>query len=533
MEPLLRARQLSKRYGTLDVLQNLSFDVYPGEVLGIAGRSGAGKTVLARILSGIGEPDSGILVFEGNRMQWPFRAPAIGIDIIQQKPELAERLDLTSNIFLGRELRIPLTRGWLNLADLKRMDQMAGTILAELGVGFLSRREKAVNLSNEHRQLISIAQTLTHSPRLIIIDDPTNILGFSFQQKLLDLIHAWRKNRVAVIFLSQDLDHLFAVTDRMIALRHGRCVAELVTDDSSREDVVAALLGTTDRLQLTPAIWAMENYYRARQQSENLRHQQRLLEQSLEVKDTHNRQLIEQLGQQVQALDQANLALQDAQRRLLTEREEERKHLARELHDQIIQDLLSVNYRLKEVEEMSFTPPDLAQELTIIRNDIREFVDDLRRICSDLRPPTIDSLGLGAALQSYTHHWQRRHGIDVVLSLDPKLGRLPEYTELSVFRIVQEGLSNVRRHSAAERVEVELYHTSPRTLMLTIRDDGEGLPGDFSLSQVSSEGHYGLLGISERVALLGGRLSMKNQRQGGLLIQVEIPHPRVESRQPV
>jgi signal transduction histidine kinase len=69
--------------------------------------------------------------------------------------------------------------------------------------------------------------------------------------------------------------------------------------------------------------------------------------------------------------------------------------------------------------------------------------------------------------------------------------------------------------------------------MLTIRDDGEGLPGDFSLSQVSSEGHYGLLGISERVALLGGRLSMKNQRQGGLLIQVEIPHPRVESRLPV
>ena len=527
MEPLLRVRNLSKRYGILDVLTDLSFDVYPEEVLGIVGRSGAGKTVLAHILSGLNEPDSGQLWFEGKNLKWPFHALSFGIDVIQQKPALVERLDVTSNIFLGRELQIPFTVGWLNLDDLDRMDRIARTILDQLGIGDLSIREKVDNLSNEHRQLIAIAQTLTHSSRLLIIDDPTSILSFSFQQKLVELIHEWRKKGTAVIFLSKDLDHLFAVTDRMLVLQNGRGVAEFVTDDTSREDIVATLLGTTNRRELTPAIWAMENYYKARNQSQSLQDRQHLLEQSLEIKDSHIRQLFEQLSQQVQALDQANLALQEAQRRVLTEREEERKHLARELHDQIIQDLLSVNYHLKEVEERQDVSAGTAQELFAIREDIRSFVDDLRRICSNLRPPTIDSLGLGSALQSYMHNWQKRYGIGVVLRLDENLGRLPEHTELSVFRIVQEGLSNVWQHSAAEHVEIELQHTSPRTLMLTIRDDGAGLPDDFNLSQASSEGHFGLLGISERATLLGGRLSMKNQNQGGLIIQVEIPHPRV------
>jgi signal transduction histidine kinase len=162
-----------------------------------------------------------------------------------------------------------------------------------------------------------------------------------------------------------------------------------------------------------------------------------------------------------------------------------------------------------------------------VRDSIRELVDDLRHICGNLRPPTIDSLGLGAALQSYTHDWSRRTTIPVTLDLDANLGRLPETIELSIFRIVQEGLSNVRKHAQAGAAQVRLQHTSPRSLMISIADDGRGLADDFDLSGLSAEGHYGLLGISERVALLGGRLKLQNQARGGLLIQVEIPHPRV------
>jgi signal transduction histidine kinase len=134
---------------------------------------------------------------------------------------------------------------------------------------------------------------------------------------------------------------------------------------------------------------------------------------------------------------------------------------------------------------------------------------------------------LGAALQSYTHDWSKRTGIPASLDLDDDLGRLPEAIELSIFRIVQEGLNNVHKHALASAVQVCLKHTSPRALMVSISDDGRGLPDDFDLSTFSGQGRYGLLGIGERVALMGGRLRFQNQAQGGLFLQAEIPHPRV------
>jgi len=200
---------------------------------------------------------------------------------------------------------------------------------------------------------------------------------------------------------------------------------------------------------------------------------------------------------------------------------------AREIHDQVIQDLLGVNYQLEEIEADEVVTPAIKNELVDIRHSIRILVDDLRRICGDLRPPTIDSLGLGAAIQSCARDWAERTGISLALDLDSGLGRLPEAIELSIFRIVQEGLANVRKHARASAVQICLRHTSPRTLMISIADNGRGLADGFDLSTLSTEGHYGLLGISERVALLGGRLRLQNQASGGLLLQVEIPHPRV------
>ena len=124
--------------------------------------------------------------------------------------------------------------------------------------------------------------------------------------------------------------------------------------------------------------------------------------------------------------------------------------------------------------------------------------------------------------------WSDRIGTPLTLEMPSDLGRLPEDIELSVFRIVQEGLSNVRKHAGASCVAICLKHTSPRTLMVSIADNGRGLPEGFDLSALSADGHYGLLGISERIALLGGRLKLQNQASGGLRLEAEIPHPRVE-----
>jgi signal transduction histidine kinase len=529
MEPLLRVINLSKSFGTLPAVQQVSFEVYPGEVVGLAGRSGSGKTVLAMLLAGLYVPNKGDIYFAGQRLQWSFQARTLGIEVIHQQPDLAEHLDVTGNIFLGNEIGWPALGKWLKIPNRRRMDKEAARILTQLDVHLTSLREEVANLSSEQRQMIAIARVMTHPARLIIVDEPTVLLSYPYQQKLLSLIQTWQQQGVTVIFCSKDLDHLFAVADHIIVLRQGRRVAAHRIDETTREEIVAALIGTPDRQQVTPTIWALDSYYRAREQAEKLRHQQMLLQRNLAVQDTLNQQLIDQLAEQVKALDQANLALQDAQRRLLTEREEERKHLARELHDQLIQDLLGVNYQLEEIEADQELKPKFTNELKDICSNIRMFVDDLRRICSDLRPPTIDNLGLGVALQSYTRDWSERADISVTLDLDPNLGRLPEALELSIFRIIQEGLSNVRKHARASAVEICLKHTSPRTLMISIADNGSGLANGFDLSVLSARGHYGLLGISERVALLGGRLKLQNQPDGGLLMQVEIPHPRVDT----
>ncbi len=529
MGPLLKAVNISYHLGAQALISQMNLEIFPGEVVGVAGQSGAGKTVLALMLAGVYLPNAGEIL-----LRWPttylavFRG-SLGIEVIHQQPEMAEEQDISRNVFLGSELGWPKVTGrWIKIPNVRRMDEEAARILARLGMRYTSLRESAANLSGEQRQLIAIARTLTRPARLIVIDDPGVLLSYPYQQKLLALIQDWRQSGVAVLLASDNVDQLMTVTDRIIVLRHGHLIAERRTDETNREAILAAMVGEADQEQLTPIIWALDSYYRAREQAEKLHHQQRLLEHELGAPDALKQEIIDQLADQISALDRANLALQDAQRRLLTELELERKRLAWEIHDGVIQDLLGVGYQLEEIEASAKATPALAEELQDVRGNVRDLVGDLRHICSTLRPPTIDSLGLGSALQSCVHEWSKRTGIGVTLNLDPNLGRLPEATELSIFRIVQEGLTNVRKHATANTVEIGLAHTSPRRLMLSIADDGRGLPAAFDLAHLPAEGHYGVLGITERVALLGGRCRFQNRPEGGALIQVEIPHPRVE-----
>lgn len=510
MQALLKVQQISKSFGTLPVIQNVNFSVNSGEVVGLTGSTGSGKSVLMMLLAGLYEPDSGQIYFKGKRLNWPFSAKNLGIGVIHQRSTLVEQFDVIGNIFLGNEIGHPDSMGILRRLDQHEMQDKAMQLLNRLDLKVNSLHEIVYNLSGEQRQMISIARVLTFPTSLIIIDEPTVSLSYPNQQKLLELIQDWRQNGVAVLFSSNNLDHLFAVTDRIIILQGGSIKADLHTDETNREEVVNYLLGTGKNQELAPSIWDFNSYDRVREYTEKLRYHQILLEKDLAAEGSLNRQLAEQLAAQLQALDQTNLALRDAQRRLLSEREEERKHLARELHDQIIQDLLSVNYDLEEIATRQTISTDLETDLATVRQSIRELVGNLRVICGTLRPPTIDSLGLGAALQSYLHDWHQRTGIDFSMNMDENLGRLPESIELSIFRIVQEGLNNVWRHAEASHVSVELRHTSPRTLMISIQDDGKGFLDAPDLTELSTQGHYGLMGISERVSLLGGRMHLEN-----------------------
>jgi signal transduction histidine kinase len=527
MQPILQFAHLYQRFGTLEVLHDLNFEVCPGEVVGLAGLSGAGKSVIARLLAGLYHPTAGNVFIGGKSPRSPSTAQRLGIEVIHQYPVLVEGLDIISNIFLGSEIYWPLIGKLLRIPRHSRMYAAAARIFQDLGVEFDSLEQNVLNITAEQRQLVALARAIVRSPQVIMIDDPTMLLSYTYQQKLLLLIQRWHQPGKTIIFSSNNLDHLFAITDRILVLREGRLVANHLTDKTSREQIVAAMVGQTHHEQITPVIWALDSYYRAREKADQLYHHTNLLEKDLVAQGTLNQELLTQLTHQVKALDQANTALQDAHRRLLTEREQERKHVARELHDQAIQDLLSTNYELEEIASRYHDEPELQRDLANVRDVIRHTIDDVRQICGNLRPPTIDSLGLVAAIQSYTRLWSKRTGIDVKLHLSRSIGRLPEATELSIFRIIQEGLQNVYRHSEATIVELSLRHTSPRTLMISILDNGRGLETDFDLGKLSSNGHYGLLGISERVALLSGHLRLQNHQHGGVMLQVEIPHPRV------
>jgi signal transduction histidine kinase len=532
MEPLLKLVNLSKNIGTKPVLQKVSLEVNSGEVLGLAGWSGAGKTILALLLAGLQTPDEGELYFAGRQVHWPFQSRKLGIEVIHQEPKIVESIDICSNIFAGNEIGFPKWNGKKFISPQDQMDEKAREVLNQLDVSLESLHEGITNLSIEQRQLITIARAMIKPSRLILVDDSAALLSFHYQQRLLSLIQTWQQEGKAVILSSNNLDHLFSVTDKIAVLREGNCVAQYRTDEVNREILVADLVGTTDQQQITPIIWALDSYYRARERAEILRHNQILLERDLAAREVLNKQLLTQLNEQVIALDKLNRALQDAHRRLLSLREQERKSLARELHDQTIQDLLSLNYQLEGIEESEPKNSPTKEKLQSIRYDVRKLIGDLRLICSDLRPPTIDSLGLGSAIISYTNEWSARTQISITLDIDASLIRMPESTELSIFRIIQESLHNIEKHAQATGVQIQLKNTSPRTIMITIQDDGIGLPNNFDLSTLANRHHYGMLGISERVALMGGHLSMQNRPEGGMITLAEIPHPRSKKPSP-
>jgi signal transduction histidine kinase len=505
---------------------------------------------LLHLISGTMSPSAGTIFFDGvlrrfaNRMQAqklgietvyqtsgpmngfdvtsnPYWDRELGVKTARQTSGLVERADATYNVLLGREIT---TGPFLGIIDRGKMIDIVRRLLGEFDLPPELAQEQVRNLSDEQRQVLMLARALYQPCRLLLMDDIIPALSFQRQKILLDKIQKLAAQGTSIIIISDDLKHLFTITDRILVLYEGRLVADRDTAESVPREIVELIVGSSRREYVSPLIWALESYHTAQQQSEELRRTQASLQESLEARDSLNRQLVERLRNQLVALDQLNAALQATQRRLITEREDERKMLARELHDQMIQDLLGLNYRLEEVESVE-TSSTVQHEVASIRQEIRNVVSELRQICSDLRPPTIDHHGLSGAIDSLAHEWAERNDVQLQLEIDPALGRLPETIELSVFRIVQEGLNNIRKHAAARRVRLSLQRTSSASLLVRLEDDGRGLAMPADLASLSISKHFGLVGISERVALLGGVMNIDSSNGGGTTLQVEIPSP--------
>lgn len=548
--PLLRVENLCKNFDRLPVLRDVSFSVERGEVIGLVGRQGAGKSTLFHLLSGAVSPSAGTIQFDGVVRRYVNRTQAqrlgietvyrssgpierfgdsnnllsdrlLGIKTTRRTSGLVEQFDVAHNIFLGREFKKGPVLG---IIDWDRMIQTAMLLLAEFDLSPELVGEKVSNLSDEQRQILILLRALYRPCQLLLLDDIIPMLSFQRQKILLGKIQQLAAQGTSIIISSDDLKHLFTVTDRILVLYEGKLVADRNTAESTPREIVELIVGASRQEQVSPLIWALESYHVAQEQAEELRRTQTSLQESLEARNSQNRQLVERLRNQLLALDQLNAALQATQRRLITEREDERKALSRELHDQIIQDMLSFNYRLEDMQNLE-TSPALQKELASIRQGIRDMVSELRQLCSDLRPPSIDHHGLPAAIDSFAHEWAERNDIRLQLEIDPALGRLPETIELSVFRIVQEGLNNIRKHADARHVRLSLQRTSSANLLVRLEDDGQGLSVPADLASLSINRHFGLVGISERVALLGGSMNIESSKGKGTILEVEIPSP--------
>lgn len=522
-EPLLQVKSLEKTYGNLQVLQEITFDLHRGEILGLVGRRGAGKTTLLSILGGSQEPTCGSIRFQGQEIELssPNLARQKGIELVHQQPQLVPQQGILENIFLGREIN---RYSYLGMPDFEQMYASTQAFLADFDVPVSILNESVPDLNDEQRQIVALARAFCQPVELLLLDEMLSHLNFQRQEQLLDYVRRAAQQGTGTIICSEDLKHLFNVTDRILVLYEGRLIADRRTDHCTPRDIVELVVGVSDREQVTPVIWALENYHKAQRQTEELFQTQVVLHENLEARDALNRQLIEKLSDQVVSMDRLNAALQKTQLRLLTEREEERKALARELHDSVIQDLLTMNYRLEEAE-IDESSNEQRQELRAIRHAIRQVISDLRQVCRDLRPPTIDNHGLPAAIRSFVQEWRERSGIHVQVEIDDALGRLPESIELSVFRIIQEGLNNVSKHSDAQQAQIVLRRTPVDNLLIRISDDGQGFIDKPNLADLSRQQHFGLVGISERAALLGGSMQFETPRSGGLVLQVEIPSP--------
>ncbi|MCC5973405.1 MAG: sugar ABC transporter ATP-binding protein [Rubellimicrobium sp.] len=243
-EPLLEVRHLSKNFGAVQALQDVSLAVAPGEVVALAGDNGAGKTTLIKAISGVYRPSSGEILLKGQPVDFgsPQEAREQGIETIYQDLALADNLSIGANIFLGRE---PMRRafGFLPVLDRRKMAEAAKETMALLDF-HVNRMEAPVsNFSGGQRQAVAIGRAVYWNAQILIMDEPTAALGVPEQRKVISLIHQLKAQGRGVIFISHNLQDIFAVSDRIVVLRRGVAAGERRIAETTHDEVVKLMVG--------------------------------------------------------------------------------------------------------------------------------------------------------------------------------------------------------------------------------------------------------------------------------------------------
>jgi simple sugar transport system ATP-binding protein len=247
-QPLLQAKEVTKRFGGLVAVNQVSLSISPGEVVGLLGDNGAGKSTLIKMLSGVYRPDGGQILFNGEPVHFatPMEARRHGIETIYQDLALCENLNASQNIFLGRE---PMRRqfGLLPTLDDAYMLSESSNVLKQLDIQINNLRSPIRTLSGGQRQAVAIARAIYWNARLMIMDEPTAALGVPEQIKVLELVRLLKSRGVPVILISHQLQDVFAVADRVVVMRRGSNVGERMARSTNGSEIVGLMIGAVER----------------------------------------------------------------------------------------------------------------------------------------------------------------------------------------------------------------------------------------------------------------------------------------------
>ena len=242
-EALLRVRRVDKHFGAVQALYHVDLDLPAGQVTGLVGDNGAGKSVLTKTIAGIHQPDHGQIFWRGEavHIRSPRDAAQLGIETVYQDLALCDNLDIVQNMFLGRERLSNL------LLDEDSMERAAAETLAELRVTTVrSIRQPVASLSGGQRQSVAVAKTILWGSKLVMLDEPTAALGVVQTRQVLDLVRRLRDRGLAVMIISHNLNDVFEVADRIAVLYLGRMVAQKPASQFDRQSIVQYMTTGTE-----------------------------------------------------------------------------------------------------------------------------------------------------------------------------------------------------------------------------------------------------------------------------------------------
>ncbi|MDG2007226.1 MAG: ATP-binding cassette domain-containing protein [Alphaproteobacteria bacterium] len=250
MEPVLKAKNINKRYGKVVALDNANLELYNDEVLGVIGDNGAGKSTLIKALCGAVQPDSGEIYLDGELVTFnsPIEARKTGIETVYQNLALSPALTIADNMFLGREIHKKGIMGkFFRVLDQSGMQNLARKKLSELGLLTIQNINQQVEtLSGGQRQGVAVARATAFGTKVIIMDEPTAALGVKESRRVLELIGEVKSRGIPIILISHNMPHVFEVADRVHIHRLGKRLCVVNPKDYSMSDAVALMTGAKE-----------------------------------------------------------------------------------------------------------------------------------------------------------------------------------------------------------------------------------------------------------------------------------------------